>query len=69
MLSYSRSRGAFAGVSLEGSTLRPDGGANEKLYGKGVTAAEIVEEGKREAPEEAHELISRLHQASPHLQK
>jgi lipid-binding SYLF domain-containing protein len=69
MLSYSRSRGAFAGVSLEGSTLRPDGGANEKLYGKGVTAAEIVEEGKRQAPEEARELVSRLQQASPHLQK
>jgi SH3 domain-containing YSC84-like protein 1 len=69
MLSYSRSRGAFAGVSLEGSTLRPDGGANEKLYGKGVTAAEIVEEGKREAPEEARELDSRLQQASAHLQK
>jgi SH3 domain-containing YSC84-like protein 1 len=69
MLSYSRSRGAFAGVSLEGSTLRPDGGANEKLYGKGVTAAEIVEEGKREGPEEARGLDSRLQQASPHLQK
>ncbi|HTG28944.1 MAG TPA: lipid-binding SYLF domain-containing protein [Methylomirabilota bacterium] len=69
MLSYSRSRGAFAGVSLEGSTLRPDGGANEKLYGKGVTAAEIVEEGKREGPEEGRLLVSRLQQASPHLQK
>jgi lipid-binding SYLF domain-containing protein len=69
MLSYSRSRGAFAGVSLEGSTLRPDGGANEKLYGKGVTAAEIVEEGKREGPEEGHLLVSRLQQASPHLEK
>lgn len=69
MLSYSRSRGAFAGVSLEGSTLRPDGGANEKLYGKGVTAAEIVEEGKREGPEEGRLLVSRLQQASPHLVK
>jgi lipid-binding SYLF domain-containing protein len=69
MLSYSRSRGAFAGVSLEGSTLRPDGGANEKLYGKGVTAAEIVEEGKRDTPEEGRALVSRLQQASPHLQK
>ena len=69
MLSYSRSRGAFAGVSLEGSTLRPDGGANEKLYGKGVTAAEIVEEGKREGPEEGRLLVSRLQQASPHLEK
>ena len=69
MLSYSRSRGAFAGVSLEGSTLRPDGGANEKLYGKGVTAAEIVEEGKRDTPEEGRALVARLQQASPHLQK
>src|SRR3984893_10829173 len=69
VLSYSRSRGAFAGVSLEGSTLRPDGGANEKLYGKGVTAAEIVEEGKREGPEEGRLLVSRLQQASPHLEK
>jgi len=69
MLSYSRSRGAFAGVSLEGSTLRPDGGANEKLYGKGVTAAEIVEEGKREGPEEGRLLVSRLQLASPHLEK
>lgn len=69
MLSYSRSRGAFAGVSLEGSTLRPDGGANEKLYGKGVTAAEIVEEGKRDVPAEGRELVQRLQQASPHLQK
>lgn len=69
MLSYSRSRGAFAGVSLEGSTLRPDGGANEKLYGKGVTAAEIVEEGKTDVPAEGRELVQRLQQASPHLQK
>jgi lipid-binding SYLF domain-containing protein len=67
MLSYSRSRGAFAGVSLEGSTLRPDGGANEKLYGKGVTAASIVEESKAETPEEGRALVSRLQQASPHL--
>jgi lipid-binding SYLF domain-containing protein len=67
MLSYSRSRGAFAGVSLEGSTLRPDGGANAKLYGKGVTAAEIVEEGKHEIPEAGRRLVSRLEKASPHL--
>src|SRR6202790_2359891 len=69
MLSVSRSRGAFAGVSLEGSTLRPDGGANEKLYGKGVTAAEIVEEGKRDTPSEGRELVEVLQHASPHLQK
>jgi lipid-binding SYLF domain-containing protein len=38
ILSYSRSRGLFAGISLEGSTLRPDGSANEKLYGRKLTA-------------------------------
>src|SRR6202030_2898803 len=69
MLSYSRSRGAFAGVSLEGSTLRPDGGANEKLYSKGVPAAEVVEEGKRDTPPEGRELVERLQQPSPHLKK
>jgi len=42
ILTYSRSRGLFAGVSLEGSTLREDGGANEKVYGKKVTARQIV---------------------------
>ena len=67
MLSYSRSRGAFAGVSLEGSTLRPDGDANRKLYGKDVSASEIIAESKVEAPEAAHKLISRLQKASPTL--
>jgi SH3 domain-containing YSC84-like protein 1 len=65
MLSYSRARGVFAGVSLEGTTLRPDGDANARLYGKGVTAASIVEESKVEAPEEGHKLVSRLQRASP----
>jgi lipid-binding SYLF domain-containing protein len=67
MLSYSRSRGAFAGISLEGTTLRPDGDANAKLYGKGVTAATIVEESKVETPEEGRALVSRLQHGSPHL--
>ena len=67
MLSYSRARGVFAGVSLEGSTLRPDNDANKRLYGKGVTAAEIVMESKVEAPAAAHHLISRLQHASPAL--
>jgi lipid-binding SYLF domain-containing protein len=67
MLSYSRSRGAFAGVSLEGSTLRPDGDANAKVYGKGVTAAEIIEDPKRDSPEEGRMLDSVLQKASPHL--
>jgi len=65
-LSYSRARGAFAGVSLEGSTLRPDNDANKRLYGKGVTAEEIITEAKVQAPDAAQVLISRLQTASPH---
>ena len=45
ILTYSRSRGLFAGVSLEGSTLRQDNGGNEKLYGRKITAQEIVKGG------------------------
>ena len=65
ILSYSRSRGLFAGVSLEGSTLRPDGSANEKLYGRKLTAKEILREGKAGSPAAAHELIAALEKASP----
>jgi lipid-binding SYLF domain-containing protein len=65
ILSYSRARGAFAGVSLAGSTLRPDNGANEKLYGKKVDAKQIVLEGAVPAPESASTLISTLDKASP----
>jgi SH3 domain-containing YSC84-like protein 1 len=65
MLSYSRSRGVFAGVSLEGSTLAPDGGANENLYGKKVTAEEIVQSGTIAAPASAAELLASLEKASP----
>ena len=67
MLSYSRSRGVFAGISLEGSTLRPDNDANRKLYGKDASAAEIITESKVEAPEAGRKLISRLQKASPTL--
>jgi lipid-binding SYLF domain-containing protein len=67
MLSYSRARGVFAGISLEGSTLRPDNDANGRLYGKGISAAEIVGESKVEAPEAGRKLVSRLQQASPRL--
>jgi lipid-binding SYLF domain-containing protein len=69
MLSYSRSRGVFAGVSLKGATLRPDEGANDRLYGKGVTAAQIVEESRVRLPDEARALVSRLQKASPRLQQ
>jgi SH3 domain-containing YSC84-like protein 1 len=67
MLSYSRSRGVFAGISLEGSTLRPDGDANKRLYGKDVSATDIVAQSKVAAPESAHSLIATLQRTSPHL--
>lgn len=65
ILSYSRSKGLFAGVSLEGSTLRSDGGANKKLYGKELTAKEIIREGKVGIPACAQELVSLLDTKSP----
>jgi lipid-binding SYLF domain-containing protein len=42
MLSYSRSRGLFAGVSLQGTSLRPDDDASAEIYGRKITAREIV---------------------------
>ena len=68
ILSYSRSRGLFAGVSLEGSTLRPDNRANEKLYGSKVSAKDIVRMGKVGSPGAAGELISLLNTHSPRNQ-
>ena len=65
ILSYSRNKGLFAGVSLEGSTLRSDGGANEKLYGKKLTAKEIIREGKVAIPPCAHELVTLLDTKTP----
>lgn len=65
ILSYSRSRGLFAGVSLEGSTLRPDNGANEKVYGRKLTAKEILRQGKVGTPAEGRELDAVLAKASP----
>ena len=59
MLSYSRSRGVFGGVSLSGATLRPDGDANENLYGRKVTPQEIMA-GKVTMPPEAEKLIGTL---------
>jgi SH3 domain-containing YSC84-like protein 1 len=65
VLSYSRSKGLFAGISLEGSTLRSDGGANEKLYGQKLTAKEIIRDGKVKAPPSARELVALLDKKSP----
>ncbi len=65
ILSYSRSRGLFAGVSLEGSTLRSDGGANKNLYGKQLSASDIILKGAVKAPQAAQALIALLNKKSP----
>jgi lipid-binding SYLF domain-containing protein len=65
ILSYSRSRGLFAGISLEGSTLRQDNGANEKLYGRKISAREIVREHRVGVPASGQQLVSLLNRHSP----
>ncbi len=65
ILSYSRSRGLFAGISLEGSTLRPDGDGNEKLYGKKLEAENIVRKGAVPIPSSAQQLVALLQKKSP----
>jgi lipid-binding SYLF domain-containing protein len=69
ILSYSRARGVFAGISLDGSTLRPDEDANHKLYGKSTSAAKIVLESDVTAPDAAHDLIAALQNSSPQLKR
>src|SRR5580692_10979021 len=58
ILSYSRARGVFAGISLEGSTLRPDNQANKDLYGRSVSAAEIINGSEVQIPQAARNLIA-----------
>lgn len=65
ILTYSRARGAFAGVSLEGSTLRPDNDANKHLYGKEIPAKDIVLGGAASAPPSATTLLATLDKSSP----
>ncbi len=65
ILSYSRARGLFAGISLEGSTLRPDNRANRKLYGKELSATAIVLKGEVSPPPSALELLLVLNSKSP----
>jgi lipid-binding SYLF domain-containing protein len=65
ILSYSRARGLFAGISLEGSTLRPDNSANKKLYGKEVSAKDIVFKHEVPVPPSAKTLLATLQKASP----
>jgi lipid-binding SYLF domain-containing protein len=64
-LEQARSRGLFAGISLEGSTLRSDGSANKKLYGRSLSAKEIVREGKVGVPASGRDLVSLLAKKSP----
>ena len=66
MLTYSRARGAFAGVSLAGSTLRPDKDDNRDLYGRDIEPEAIVRSSSM-APGAAHDLIAALAKASPKL--
>ncbi len=65
ILSYSRARGLFAGVSLEGSTIRPDNGDNRRVYGREIPARDIVLAGAVAAPPAAQELISTLDARTP----
>jgi lipid-binding SYLF domain-containing protein len=65
ILSYSRARGAFVGVSLEGSTIRPDNGANRKIYGEEIPARQIVLTRKVAIPPAARMMISTLNSRTP----
>jgi SH3 domain-containing YSC84-like protein 1 len=65
VLSYSRARGLFAGISLEGSTVRPDNDGNEKVYGKKLEAESIIFKGTVAVPSPAQTMIAYLNQKSP----
>jgi SH3 domain-containing YSC84-like protein 1 len=65
ILSYSRARGAFAGISLEGSTIRPDNGANKQIYGQRLPARQIVLTGRVGIPPAAERMISTLDSRTP----
>jgi SH3 domain-containing YSC84-like protein 1 len=65
ILTYSRARGLFAGVSLEGSTLRADNDANLRLYGRALNARDIVRGGEVAVPQEARGLVDLLNRRSP----
>jgi lipid-binding SYLF domain-containing protein len=65
VLSYSRARGLFAGISLEGSTVRPDNDANERVYAKKLEAESIIFKGAVAVPSPAQKMIAYLNQKSP----
>jgi SH3 domain-containing YSC84-like protein 1 len=66
ILSYSRTRGLFAGISLEGSTLRPDDDATADVYGRKLTAKEIILGGNVRVPASGRHLVAVLQKGSPH---
>jgi SH3 domain-containing YSC84-like protein 1 len=65
ILSYSRARGLFAGVSLEGSTIRPDNGDNVRVYGRKIPASDIVLSRRVAVPPAAKPMVSTLDAKTP----
>jgi lipid-binding SYLF domain-containing protein len=65
ILSYSRARGVFAGISLEGSTVRPDGDANERIYGRKIPAKDIVLHDEVPVPPSAQQMTATLNARTP----
>jgi lipid-binding SYLF domain-containing protein len=65
ILSYSRSRGLFAGISLEGSTLRPDNKANERIYHRKITARAILLDNRVSIPRTGRHLVRVLQANAP----
>jgi lipid-binding SYLF domain-containing protein len=65
VLTYSRARGLFAGISLEGANLQEDGNANKEVYGRKITAREIIRQGKVGVPGSARLLVDLLNKKSP----
>ena len=68
ILSYSRARGLFAGVSLAGSTIRPDSIANQKIYGRKIPARNIALSRATSIPSSAKELVATLNERTPTYQ-
>lgn len=67
ILTYSRARGVFAGVAVEGTTLRPDNGGNRDLYGRKIKAENIIRESSVHEPQAGRSLTATLQKASPKL--
>jgi lipid-binding SYLF domain-containing protein len=67
ILSYARAKGSFAGISLHGCTLRSDTNADQKLYGRKLTAKQIIEDHKAEVPTSALQLVALLNSTSPSM--